>query len=220
MKRRHLIAGIIAILVVWPVPLSAQVVVNGSFEAVVLSSPFFTTSPSDVPGWTKTGALGDAQLFAVGYADGGGSVTIAGQGNQFAVLGGGAGGGALSAWKQTVTGLTPGVSYTLDFKLASEINFAQDATVSFLTGSTTAGQNFTTAPASVNYWHDWEQKTLTFVASGTSATIQWAYSGPFDLGLDDIVITAIPEPATGLLLALSLALSGLTARRGRFARRR
>ncbi len=217
MKRQSPIAGIIAILVLWPVPLSAQVVVNGSFEAVVLSSPFFTTSPSDVPGWTKTGALGDAQLFAVGYADGGGSVTIAGQGSQFAVLGGGAGGGALSAWEQTVTGLTPGVSYTLDFKVASETGFAQDMTVSFLSGSGSDPTTFGVAAASVNYWHDWEQKTLVFVATGTSANVQWSYSGPFDVGLDDIVITAIPEPATWTLLALGLALGWIAARRGRSA---
>src|SRR5438270_168764 len=66
---------------------AAPVVTNGSFEAPVLASPFFGTAAS-IPGWTHGGG-GDGPEWAIGYADGGGSVTVAGSGNQFVTMGGG-----------------------------------------------------------------------------------------------------------------------------------
>ena len=65
---------------------SAQTVVNGDFENVNISPSFFSSNPSQVPGWTRSGALGDGLLVRVGYTDPTGSVTIAGRGNQFVIL--------------------------------------------------------------------------------------------------------------------------------------
>ena len=69
--------------------LPAQPVVangNGDFEAVPIGSPFISTDPNTVPGWTRSGSAGDGLLVGVGYSDQDGSVTVAGHGNQFAIL--------------------------------------------------------------------------------------------------------------------------------------
>ena len=68
---------------------SAPIVQNSSFEAVQISSPFSSANPADIPNWTKSGALGDGLLWAIGYVDSGGSITVAGDGNQFVTMGGG-----------------------------------------------------------------------------------------------------------------------------------
>jgi hypothetical protein len=88
-----------------------NLVTNGSFEAVQIGPPFVSSNPADIPGWTRTGAAGDGSLWAIGYVDGGGSVTVAGAGNQFVTLGSGFDNPpAFAAWSQTLTGLTVGGS--------------------------------------------------------------------------------------------------------------
>jgi hypothetical protein len=67
----------------------AASITNGDFEAVQIGSPFFSINPADIPGWTHSGDVGDALLWAIGYTDIGGSATVAGHGNQFVTMGGG-----------------------------------------------------------------------------------------------------------------------------------
>ena len=137
-------------------PAGAQTIVNGDFENVQIGSPFFSTNPADVPGWTHTGDVGDALLWGVGYADGGGSITTAGHGNQFVTLGGGFGATGTGSWQQTITGLTASDSYTVNFMMASETgSFGQSITVDFPTGSSTAAMTFAADPSSGNYWRTW-----------------------------------------------------------------
>src|SRR5260370_1104521 len=115
---------------------------NGSFEAVKIGPPFVASNPADIPGWTKGGVTGDGLLWAVGYSDCCGSVTVAGDGNQFVTLGGGAGIPGTADWQTTITGLTAGNSYVVNFMTATEHGpnfpfpvFAQTMTVGFLSGS-------------------------------------------------------------------------------------
>lgn len=68
---------------------SAQTVVNGDFENVAIGTPYLSSSASAVPGWTRSGSPGDGLLVRVGYSDPDGSVTVAGHGSQFVILGGG-----------------------------------------------------------------------------------------------------------------------------------
>lgn len=63
----------------------AQTVMNPSFEAKQIGT--FSSNPADIPGWTKVGSTGDGLLWAVGYVDGGGSITTAGDGRQFVTMG-------------------------------------------------------------------------------------------------------------------------------------
>src|ERR1700676_688327 len=96
----------------------AASITNGSFEDVAIGSPFFSSNPANVPGWTHGGTVGDALLWAVGYSDGGGSITTAGAGNQFVTLGGGFGPTGTADWSTTITGLSAGGSYILSFMTA------------------------------------------------------------------------------------------------------
>jgi hypothetical protein len=124
---------------------AAPIVINGDFEHPQIGSPFFSTNPADIPGWTHTGAPGDALLWNVGY----GSIA-AGHDNQFVTMGGGccdntAAGSA--AWRTTVTSLVANQTYALEFMIAPEGNFSgaspQMLTVSFPIGSSTVSQTFT-----------------------------------------------------------------------------
>lgn len=186
---------------------AAPVVLNGSFEAVQIGSPFVSSNLSNIPDWTHTGSLGDGPLWHVGYSDGSGSVTVAGDGNQFVTLGGGFDSFGSTSFDQVVSGFTPGIIYTLTFKMASEGNFSgpQRLTVDFPTGSTTSAQTFTAGTPPVNYWSDWETKTENFVATSSSVDIRFSVTNiQFDVGLDSVSVSVasvtVPEPASlGLL---------------------
>jgi Protein of unknown function (DUF642) len=192
--------------------LTAATITNGDFEAVQIGSPFDSSNPANIPGWTHTGTVGDALLWAIGYADGGGSVTVAGSGKQFVTLGGGFNTVGSAGWSTMITGLVPGTTYALGFMLAREGSFQSSPvpiTVSFASGSSTGPQNFSASTNTTNYWRVWEQKQDTFVATDTSATVQFAVTNiADDLGLDDVTVaavpTGVPEPATILLVATAV----------------
>ncbi len=192
---------------------AAQSVQNGSFEAVQIGSPFFSTNPTDIPGWTHTGTVGDALLWGIGYSDGGGSVTVAGDGKQFITLGGGFLTSGSAAWSTDITDLTPGKTYDLNFKIAFEGGdtplSSQVMTVGFSSGSSTASSTFTAPANSFNYWNIWLPETKVFSATGTSATVDFSVTNQInDMGLDAVSVTtpsAIPEPSTWAMLLLGFA---------------
>jgi hypothetical protein len=194
---------------------AAPIIVNASFENVVIGYPFVTSNPANVPGWTHTGPVGDGLMWRIGYADGSGSVTVAGAGSQFVTLGGGYGqpSAADAHWTQLVTGFTPGQDYTLSFMLASEANFSgpQSLIVSFPTGSSTGPSPFTGPIPTTNYWNPWVTRTTLLHATATAVTLDFGVpqGTAYDIGLDNIQIgqdtTVVPEPGTLGLLGLGLA---------------
>lgn len=195
-------------------PVSAQeFVVNGSFEVVQIGSPFFSTNPADVPNWTHTGP-GDGPLWAVGYSDVGGSITTAGSGNQFVTMGGGGGVGT-ATWTQTLVGLSPGSLYNLNFKMASETGSGQSLTADFTSGSSTGPQIFSAAASPANYWRDWENESMQFLATSSSVGLRFSATTSEDVGLDSVSVQAAATPEPGSLALLSgIGLSGaLMARR-------
>lgn len=223
----HFAPALFLVVILAALPAAAASITNGDFEAVQIGSPFFSTNPADIPGWTHTGDAGDALLWAIGYSDSGGSVTVAGSGNQFVTLGGGFDMVGTASWSTSITGLTAGNSYLLDFMMADENTFSPDQqiTVDFTSGSPTLPVTFTAAgSSSANYWRNWQNKEETFLATDTSATVQFTATTQYDVGLDDVRVsdTIVPEPSfLGLLICgvlITLAVSGFRSRAA-FARR-
>jgi hypothetical protein len=214
------------LILCWTGKASADpIVLNGSFEAVQIGSPFVSSDLTKIPNWTHTGSLGDGPLWHVGYADGGGSITVAGDGNQFVTLGGGFFTSGSSSFDQVVPGFTVGSTYILTFKMAAEANFSgpQSITVDFPTGSSTSAQTFTASTPPANYWRDWETKTENFVATSTSVDLSFSVrNAAFDVGLDSVSVSpatsAVPEPASLTLFAIGgVCLVGYIRRRGKLA---
>lgn len=216
-KRRHIIGALAVIALAAALmpaePARGQTFVNSSFEAVQIGPPFFSDNLLNVPGWMHTGVSGDALLWAVGYSDVGGSITTAGEGNQFVTLGGGFTANDSSAWLQTVSGFTPSVPYLLSFDMASErSDISQSITVSFPSGSLTPQQTFMAGPSSANYWSTWEAQSMEFVPTASTVTFQFSAATQFDVGLDAIRLTAVPEPSSVTLIICSSAAAYLINR--------
>jgi len=194
---------------------SALSITNGSFEAVQIGSPFKSVTPSDIPGWTHGGSVGDGLLWAIGYSDPSGSITTAGAGNQFVTLGGGFANPGSADWSTTITGLTVGDSYNLGFMTATEQGpnfpspghiFPQTMTVGFLSGSSTPPESVTSPESSADYWRTWVQQSYTFVATASSAVVDFSVTNQEDdMGLDNVTISsAVPEPSSMVLVATGL----------------
>src|ERR1035438_3134283 len=106
----RLFSGVVASLMLLAASALADspTIQNNDFEMPVIGPPY--VSFAAVPGWSHTGATGLGNLCRVGYADGVGTVTVAGHGNQFLLMWGGIGKVSDATWSTVITGLTPGVT--------------------------------------------------------------------------------------------------------------
>jgi hypothetical protein len=203
-------------------------ITNGNFEEVQIGSPFLSANPANIPGWTHNGSIGDALLWAVGYADGNGSVTTAGNGKQFVTLGGGFPVSGSADWSTSITGLTPGHTYILSFMTATESGFSngpepggpQTMSVGFLSGSSTPSQSFTSPISTADYWRVWVTQNLMFTATGGTAVVDFSVTTqPYDMGLDNVSVSAaatpVPEPSSLFLLGSGLVILTGAIRRHR-----
>jgi uncharacterized protein (TIGR03437 family) len=183
---------------------------NNDFEMPVIGPP--DISLIAVPGWSHTGATGLGNLCRAGYTDGVGSVGSAGHGNQFLLMGGGIGLISDATWSTYITGLTPGVTYTLGFLMGSELpRVAMTVTVSFMSGSSTPAQSFMVSPFALAYWGTWEQKQMNFVATADRAQLVFSiFDQLSELGLDYVTIAvATPPVLTPSVSSISLPIGNL-----------
>jgi Protein of unknown function (DUF642)/PEP-CTERM motif len=205
-------AGIFAMTAVssW----SAPVVQNPSFELNVLTMAMgFEGDATTVPNWTHTGA-GDGPHWAIGFADGGGSITTAGEGNQFVTMGGGGAMSGTGTWSQNVSGFIVGVQYVLSFMLAAETTTDLNQVVTAaIIDSGTQQQNFTAPATPANYWRTWQTFNLKFTANATTEQILFSSTTLHDVGLDNVSITQAPEPGTCALFGAGLAALAILRRR-------
>lgn len=229
---RTLVFAVLVLCLLSPVAFAAPVITNGSFEAVqITSSGEGVYNPADIPGWTQTGSMGDGLLWNINYniccnSNSGVPNAHAGDGDQFVTLGGGFDAIGSEAWSQVITGLTVGDSYNIDFMMASEGQTAtQQMTVAMTTGSSTGPEDFTSLVSPGTnpfFWANWGSEQYKFLATDTSATLQFSVTNQqYDVGLDAVSIapagtSPVPEPSSLLFLGSSMLVLGL----GRIVRRR
>jgi hypothetical protein len=197
---------------------AGNLVINGSFEADSCAGSGNTGERDDISGgdmtgwWIPTSGTGE---YPACFQNSSG-LGPAADGDQWVALGQWSAGVDYTI-QQTLTGLVPFQTYYLSFSIASEVDCCAVAEVSFLSGSSTAPQDFT-APSSASLgWRAWGANTMDFVATSSSVTLQFKdlnieHPNGYVLGLDAVdVEAATPEPGYGLLAGF--ALLGLVALR-------
>lgn len=176
-----------------------NLVSNGSFEANQLGSGSWTVFANPV-GWTTSGGSLELRNNVAGSAQ---------DGNMYAELDG-YGNMAISQTLSTVVGQT----YTLSFWFSDRTGVAVDSNgISWSVGALSGLVN---GPYNGTGNNVWQQFTTTFTATSTSTVLSFAGAGTSDsLGssLDNISVTAVPEPATFGLMAAGLGLMGVVRRR-------
>ena len=196
--------------------LVATVSLSSAANAVAFVNHSFETG--DLTGWT-TGDADPLNRYGTTYGSGF-------DGTYWAFL---AGFEINRFIEQTVTGLTPGTSYAVNFIQASEYVNSDSLHVSVNGGPTTL---FTAPPCnacntgngSTGLWNNWVPEEFDFTAAGTSATIRFDSLGlngsGYDVGFDNVTIAArqvggggVPEPATLALFGAGLAGLGAMRRR-------
>jgi choice-of-anchor C domain-containing protein len=191
---------------------SAQIVDNGGFELPDISGTFQTIAPSD---WTVTGSVDLINTYWQPHS-GGQSLDL--NGNDM---------GAIS---QDIS-LQTGQFYLLSFWISAnpEGGPATKALTFGITNTIPLGTlppNFTvfpTPPALPSQTlgdMNWEERQYLFQAQAGSHTLSFASltAGAYGPALDDISITAVPEPEVYAMLLAGFGFLGFVARRRRVRR--
>ena len=194
-----------------PAAASAQLVVNGGFEAPVITDPCCNTAPPDaLPGWTVT-----PNVNVVNGTFDSTNGNLAYQGNQYLDLVGQGGTGSIS---QALM-LTPGQTYTLTFAYSHNLFAPAEATsasAQYLIDGL-SGTVFHNTGTTSNL--DWQIQTGNFVATGNDVLSFTNLTGGPNEGifLDAIDVAPVPEPATWGLMLLGFFGIGFAMRRNRRA---
>jgi choice-of-anchor C domain-containing protein len=196
-------------------PASASLIVNGSFEAGLASIGDFTTlnggDSTSITGWTVTGGQNAIDYIGTYWqpADGSRSLDLNG------LLPGGI--------KQTFS-VVLGQTYQVSFEMAG--NPAGGPVVKTLNGIVdvvTDGFTFDTTNTSLSNM-GWKPMSFTFTATTTSETLDFestttansnnpTYPFAFGPALDNVSVTAVPEPSTWAMMILGFIGVGFMAYR-------
>jgi choice-of-anchor C domain-containing protein len=203
---RSLLAAAAAVVLL-PSTANAAAFVNGSFESGTTANPFTTVAGGNsttITGWTVTGN-------SVDYI---GNYWTAQNLSRSIDLNGGAQGGI-----QQTFDTVAGILYNVSFWLAGNPDGAP-ITKTVLVGATgAANASYTfnsTGFDKVNM--GWQNYTYSFLATGSSTTLSFASqdAGAFGAVLDNVSVTAMPEPAVWATMLLGFGLvGGLMRRRSR-----
>ena len=204
---KQLLAGVaLALLATTGWAAGPNLIINGGFESSTFSGSLttFTAGSTGLTGWTI--GQDSVDLINTYWAPSGGSYSLDLSGNYD---------GTISQSFATVIGQT----YTVSFDMAANPDDANDAVKFMQVG---LSQQPVYSFSSVGHTHSnmgWTTKTFNFVATDTSSTLHFAslQDSAGGVALDNISVTAVPEPETYAMLLAGLGLMGAVARRRRHA---
>lgn len=187
---------------------------NGSFESGDLAdgtSAYYTLGSTAITGWQVIGGS-NVQLVDQDFLAGSGYALSASDGRQWVDLTGGNEGFG-KGLSQTFAG-TAGQDYTLTFDLGRLLSRNPASLDVNVNGNVLSFSNTGAAGGNVM---DWKAYSLTFTgqASNTLSFVGSAFSGGNStlVGLDNVVLTPVPEPTSLALMLGGLGLLGVAARR-------
>ena len=193
---------------------ATNIVVDGSFESASAGSLGFATYPS-IAGWTSTGGGIEVRDNVVGTAeDGVNFVELDSTQNS-----------SMSQTLTTVVGQTYALSFYYSNRAVSPYNgqlpggvvpvSSDGLSVSYGEGVVTVG----VLPTNSTHDNVWTLYTTEFTATSTSTVLTFAALGTsdsFGTSLDNVSVTAVPEPAQLAMMGAGLlVVAGLARRRNR-----
>ena len=195
---------------------NANLVLDGSFEAVQIDSPGWGSFPgTSMPGWTATGGALEVRSDLVGSAqDGANFVELDSDANM-----------SISQVIDTIAGQTYTLSFWYSNRPTDPVYNSQwpndvvpaESNGLLLDLGNGAFSVYTPA-ANTTSDNQWQEYTTTFVATGpTTLTFSaTGWSDSYGTSLDNIVVTGVvPEPAQLSLMVAGLLMAGGIARRVR-----
>lgn len=234
MHQSKLLAASVAIATVFGFATSASaatnLIINGDFEAAPAPPAGGYTQlfgGNSFPGWTVTGS--DILLIDKNYVEGGTLVFNANSPNVAVDLTGAGNTSPLDGIVQNVMTTQAGQIYRLSFYVGNAAPIGGNGAVytlpstvnlSINSGAIQSFTNASTAGTGPGNGINFQLFSTTFAATGSSTSIAFSNGtavGDNYAGLDDVALTAVPEPATWAMMILGFLGMGATLRQRRRA---